>query len=214
LRVREVGDEGELAEAVATGVPPAQIDNRRRHGWLALTLAWMVALSLFAAACGGSTGKGVAHVDSGRTTTSASDSSGSASSSGRRGALVAFAACMRKHGLPNFPDPKAVGRGYRLTIGSENGIDTNSPQFKNALQACKKVLPNGGTASPQDQAKHLQEALKYAVCIRAHGVPDFPDPKPSGNGGIELGETPSSPQFKTAQKACRQLLPGAGGGPP
>jgi hypothetical protein len=211
LRVREVEGESERAELVATGgVQAAQVACRHRRGWRAPTLAGLVALSLFAAACGGSAGKGVAQVDSGRTTTSASDSSGSASPSDRRGALVAFAVCMRKHGLPNFPDPKAVGRGYRLTIGSENGIDTNSPQFKNALLACKKVLPNGGTASPQEQTKQLQRALKYAACIRSHGVPDYPDPKASAGGGIELGEAPSSPQFKSAQKACRQLLPGAG----
>jgi hypothetical protein len=208
--VRVVEDDSELAEAVASSVRRAQTVDPHPRAWLALTLAGAVAVSVFAAACGGSTGKGVAHVDSRRTTTSGSDSGGSASPGDRRGALVAFAACMRKHGLPNFPEPKAVGRGYRLTIGSENGIDASSPQFKNALQACKKVLPNGGTSSPQDQAKQLQEALKYAACIRSHGMPDFPDPKPSGDGGIELGEAPRSPQFTAAEMACRQLLPGAG----
>jgi hypothetical protein len=118
---------------------------------------------------------------------------------------------MRKHGLPNFPDPKAVNGGYSLTMGSENGIDPNSLQFKNAQQVCKKLLPNGGTTSPQEQAKQLQEALKYASCIRAHGMPDYPDPKAVSDGGIEMGEAPDSPQFKTAQKACGHLLPDSAG---
>jgi len=118
---------------------------------------------------------------------------------------------MRKHGLPNFPDPKAVGHGYGLTIGSENGIDPSSPQFKNAQRVCKKLLPNGGTTSPQEQAKQLQEALKYAACIRAHGMPDYPDPKAVSGGGIEMGEAPDSPRFKAAEKACGHLLPGEGG---
>jgi hypothetical protein len=47
----------------------------------------------------------------------------------RQGALVAFAACMRTHGLPNFPDPKADANGYHLTYGPENGIDPRSSQF-------------------------------------------------------------------------------------
>jgi hypothetical protein len=170
----------------------------------------VVGLSLLASACGSSSGKGVAQVDS--TTTSGSDSGASASPSDRRVALVAFAACMRKHGLPNFPDPQAVGGGYRLSFGSENGIVVSSPQFKNAQQACKKLLLNGGTTSPQEQAKQLQEALKYAACIRSQGVPDYPDPKVSSDGGIEMGAVRNSPQFNAAEKACRHLLPGAGGG--
>jgi hypothetical protein len=167
-----------------------------------LALAGVVGLSLLASACGGSN----------------SDSGGSGSQNNpRQAALVAFSACMRQHGLPNFPDPKAVGHGYGLTIGSENGLDPNSPQFKTAQQTCKKLLPNGGTANSQEQAKQLQTALNYAACMRSHGVPNFPDPKVSSNGGIEIGPGPGSnvdpdaPQFKAAQKACGHLLPGGGG---
>jgi hypothetical protein len=174
----------------------------------ALALAAAVGLSLFASACGSSAGSGVAQIGSTQTTTSSTSSSGSPTD--RRETLVAFSACMRKHGLPNFPDPKAVGHGYGLTIGSENGIDPNSPQFQRAQQVCKKLLPNGGPPTAQEQAKQLQTALNYAACIRAHGVPNFPDPKLHAGGGIEMGETTDSPQFKTAQKACGHLLPGAG----
>jgi hypothetical protein len=174
----------------------------------ALALAGAIALSLLATACGGSARNGVAQIGSTQTTTTSSNSS--ASPSDRRGILVAFSACMRKHGVPNFPDPKAVSGGYSLSFGSENGIDTNSPQFKNAQQACKKLLPNGGTQNSQEQAKQLQTALNYAACIRSHGVPNFPDPKLHAGGGIDM-EAPNSPQFKTAQKACQHLLPGGGG---
>jgi hypothetical protein len=175
---------------------------RNRIVLIAPALAAAVGLSLFAAACGGSGGNGVAQIGSTQTTTSSSSSSGSPSD--RRGTLVAFSACMRKHGVPNFPDPKAVGHGYGLTIGDETA---NSPQFKNAQQACKKLLPNGGTQDSQEQAKQLQTALKYAACIRAHGMPNFPDPKLHAGGGIEMGEAPDSPQFKIAQKACGHLAP-------
>jgi hypothetical protein len=111
LPVRVVEDDSEPAEAVATSVGRAQIVDRHPRARLALTLAGAVALSAFAAACGGSTGKGVAHVDSRRTTTSGSDSSGSASPGDRRGALVAFAACMRRHGLANARQAIDAARG-------------------------------------------------------------------------------------------------------
>jgi hypothetical protein len=177
---------------------------RNRAAWIAPALAAAAGLSLLATACGGSAGTGVAQIGSTQTTTTSSNSSASRSD---RQAMVAFSACMRKHGVPTFPDPKAVSGGYSLSFGSENGIDPNSPQFKNAQQACKKLLPNGGTQDSQEQAKQLQTALNYAACIRSHGVPSFPDPKLHAGGGIEMGEAPDSPQFKIAQKACGHLAP-------
>jgi hypothetical protein len=174
---------------------------RNRIALIALALAAATVLGLFASACGGSAGNGVAQI--GSTQTTSSSSRGSGSPSDRREALVAFSACMRKHGVPNFPDPKAVGHGYGLTIDNEMA---NSPQFKNAQQTCKKLLPNGGTPTAQEQAQQLQEALKYAACIRAHGMPDYPDPKVHG-GGIEMGEARDSSQFKIAQKTCQHLAP-------
>ena len=50
--------------------------------------------------------------------------------------------------------------------------------------------------------------------MRAHGVPNFPDP--SGGGGIHIqvgsGIDPQSPAFQAAQTACAKLLPGGGPG--
>jgi hypothetical protein len=181
--------------------------RRERTAFRGLALVAVVGLSMLAAACGGGSPSGkVAQIGTTGSTkgSGSSNASGSGSPSDRRGALVAFSACMRKHGVPNFPDPKAVGHGYGLTIDDSMA---NSPQFKNAQQVCKKLLPNGGRPPAQEQAKQLQEALKYAACIRAHGMPDYPDPKLHAGGGIEMGEAPDSPQFKTAQKACQQLAP-------
>jgi hypothetical protein len=179
----------------------------------ALALTGAVGLSLFASACGGSAGNGVAHVGSTPTTTA-----GAADSRDDGDLLVAFAACMRRHGLPNFPDPRDDGNGYHLRYGPENGIDPRSSQFTYAQQACKKLLPNGGRPSSQEQAKELQETLEYAICMRAHGVPNFPDPKVSSDGAVDIGigrkakVNPSSPRVKAAERACEHLLPGSGGG--
>jgi hypothetical protein len=52
--------------------------------------------------------------------------------------------------------------------------------------------------------------LKYAQCMRAHGVTDFPDP--NADGGLTLGRggdlDPSSPLFQQADSKCKQDLPG------
>jgi len=56
-----------------------------------------------------------------------------------------FSACMRSHGLPNFPDPTFSGCGVSLKINSSSGIEPNSPQFQAAQKACQKNLPGLAT---------------------------------------------------------------------
>jgi hypothetical protein len=51
------------------------------------------------------------------------------------------AACMRSHGITNFPDPTFPGERVNLPIPSS--IDTNSRQFTQAAQTCTKLIPAG-----------------------------------------------------------------------
>jgi hypothetical protein len=177
---------------------------RRVRGTLAL--AALASLTLIAAGCGGagSSGQGVAQVDTTETTTTESDSGGDA----RSDDPTAYSACMRKNGVPKFPDPGKDG-ALRLKAGPGTGIDPESAQFKAAAKACAKLAPK--PPSPAQRAKDQQQMLKFAACMRRHGLPKFPDPEP--NGGLRLqrgsGLDPNSPQFKAAQKACQDLLPGA-----
>jgi hypothetical protein len=123
-----------------------------------------------------------------------------------------FSACMRKNGVPNFPDPNAQGV---IQFGSGDGIDLGSPKFRAAQQACRKVLPNGGQPSPQQIAKAQKAALAFSACMRKHGLKDFPDPSFKG-GGVSLSLRggpgsdldPQSPLFQKAQAACQAILPG------
>jgi hypothetical protein len=89
-------------------------------------------------------------------------------------------------------------------------VDVNSPQFKAAQKACQKLLPNGGRPTAAQQAEEQQAMLQYAQCMRAHGVPKFPDPKPGGAFalGTKAGVDPDTPQFQAAQKTCQKLVPG------
>ena len=64
--------------------------------------------------------------------------------------------------------------------------------------------PAGGQMSMSIGGSYSQD-LKFAECMRSHGMPDFPDP--SANGTFSLNVGPNSPQFQTAQKACRKYMP-------
>jgi len=119
---------------------------------------------------------------------------------------------MRAHGVPNFPDPGSNGQL------NGNGIDTKSPQVRSAAGDCQSMLPGGNPAAQVGQARAL--ALRFSRCMRAHGVPNFPDPSVQSNGsGVAVtirmkagsgGIDPHSPQFQAAQQACRSILPKPG----
>ena len=55
-----------------------------------------------------------------------------------------FVACMRAHGLPNFPDPvNAEGRVEFMLSASQDGFDPHSPQVLAKAHQCESVLPPG-----------------------------------------------------------------------
>jgi hypothetical protein len=183
--------------------------------------AVLVALGVLVTGCGGSSPTGGvaslgSHASSTSTTssTAAGSTGGSGSSASPESQAVAYSACVRAHGVPDFPDPKISthGNGVSVAIRVTPAI-TGNPQFKSAQQACNKLLPGGGPGegpnrqiTPQEQSQYL----KAAACIRTHGIPSFPDPTFSG-GGVHIehqGLNESSPVFKAAVQACESLIPG------
>jgi hypothetical protein len=161
-----------------------------------LRLAAAVGLCLIVSACG-STSANVAHIGMTSTTTS--------SSSGPR----AFSACMRSHGLANFPDPGSDGRFHAA------GIDTRSRAYQAAYQACRPLDPGGpagshivGQQTREQLEQQLPRLLAFAACMRAHGVPKFADPEisPSGHSIAYPVVDTHSPAFAPAAAACRSKL--------
>jgi hypothetical protein len=118
---------------------------------------------------------------------------------------------MRAHGITGFPDPSAQG-GFQVNGSQGSALDPNSPQFKAADNACKSLLPAPAAASPADRAA----MLRFAQCMRAHGITDFPDPNAQGALAIK-GQpggdlNPNNPRYQAADKACRHYQPGGKGG--
>ena len=179
---------------------------------VAFTLA-LVAIAVLVAACGGSSSPAVAHTGTTTPTATAPTASGSSASAGG-GVTVAYSQCMRKHGVPSFPDPNAQGA---IVIHASSGsggssLNPNSPQYRAAQKDCAKLASGGGTAAQQSQS--LTQALKFSACMRSHGVANFPDPT-SSNGQIDFNGPPGlgrTPHFLTAQSACSSLLTTTGSG--
>jgi hypothetical protein len=130
-------------------------------------------------------------------------------------AAYKFSACMRAHGVSNFPDPVVHQSGNSMSIGIRvDPTITGSPAFKSAQAACQSIMP--GPMSPAQQAaqEHLkaEHVISFARCMRAHGVTNFPDPDTQGDirpdrlaaAGVDL----HAPNVIASARAC---VPASGG---
>lgn len=79
-----------------------------------------------------------------------------------------------------------------------------------AALGCALVLAACGSSSKPHgpAANDHAQGVKFATCMRDHGVPSFPDPQT--NAGIQipvaLAKNPS-PAFTSAMHACKYLMP-------
>ena len=158
--------------------------------------AGVAALALLAAGCGGSNhSPGVATVGSHTTTVQTAPN-----------ASVAFARCMRSHGIPNWPDPEPGGVFDKAKL---RALGVNVTRMR-ALEdgPCKPPVigapPEGITAADQ------VDYLTGATCMRHHGVPNFPDPV-FQNGNVKFNIPPgidkNSPTVQHAISICQKLIP-------
>ncbi len=168
----------------------------QRRAGAGILAAALAGIAVLAAACGGG-----------------SPAAGSGNGQTPYQQALAYTRCMRAHGDPGFPDPNSQGL-FPHPAG---------PQYQSASRACGYLLPNQPLTAAQKQ-EHVRQALKFAACMRSHGVPGFPDPT-IVQGGTAVGFNPprgvdrNSPQFQAAARACRRFEPGmaglmAGGGTP
>jgi hypothetical protein len=162
----------------------------RRAGVLAVTAG----VVMLAAACG-----------------SPSSSSGAGGSSQLQQDL-SFTACMRSHGLTTFPDPNANGQGFGNQQQQQQ--ERGDPHFPAAYGACQRLLPSG--SSPAGKATPVNASLvRFAQCMRSHGVRNYPDPDPGVSVRTQLaqaGINPGSPGFQATLQTCDRLAPEQAGG--
>ncbi len=146
---------------------------------------------------------------------SGSNPSASTGRYGPANSPASLSRCMRANRVSGFPDPIAVpggGEGLPLMVTSDDSLIAEGhtfagPAVRSAERVCAAYLPPAGGPPPKVRAQQLRQELAFARCMRAHGVPNFPDPSSSGaQAGPPAGIDPQSPAFQTAARVC-----GAGG---
>jgi len=178
-------------------------------------LAAMVGLLVMTAACSSGT------PSSGTPPTSGTSSTSNTSSSGTGGVLAAyvadklgFARCLRAHGVPNYPDPNASGQeppNSKQLIFSLRG--------QAAVAACSSWSNRiHNDVAAQNQAV-MGEYVRFAQCMRAHGLPNFPDPV-YAEWRVEFvlsasqdGFDAHSPGVLAKARQCESVLPPGSGLP-
>jgi hypothetical protein len=124
--------------------------------------------------------------------------------------MLTYAVCMRSHGAPAYPDPVQAPGGV-WTFLSTPGSEVNDPPAA-AAKACQKLAPKQSSLPAAAIRAAVQQGLKMAKCMRAHGISDYPDPTTEGGGvSIQRPADANTPQFKAAQQACRAFQLGPGG---
>jgi hypothetical protein len=143
-------------------------------------------------------------------------SPGSAGSSSAGGAtnsrstsseLLAYARCMRAHGVPDFPDPDSSGLIPQTQV---KNLTTSPTVIRAADNHCQSLYPTQPGINAPFSSQQKQDYLKAATCMRAHGIPDFPDPVFSGTEvqlPIPPGVDTNAPQFIHARQICSRMIP-------
>jgi len=161
-------------------------------------LAALLALALPGAGCGASSAPSATTSGAGAGTTLTA-----------RDQAVKFAECVRAHGVSDFPDPNASN-------DFDYGVSVTPAVWRRATTACKRLQPPGSLSSKRTP-KEQSASLRFAACIREHGVKDFPDPV-NGEPAINTYKIPSSNRpggmaiLNAAIAKCKGVLGLAAGG--
>jgi hypothetical protein len=184
----------------------ANVDSARMTWQLAVGGVALSAL-LLAACSSGKAAPPIAHL-----TTS------SATSASPNDALHAAGECLRQHGLPNVPDPVVAtdgpAKGKAILDKSALKADADGV-VSQAITACSAAIAAANIFTSQSSSSisqdELQARLALARCIRAHGVPNFPDPNPTtGDVSPPPGLNKNSPSILAAIQACPSQAQAAG----
>jgi hypothetical protein len=171
------------------------------------TCALSAALAVGVSACGSTSSS------TSTSSTAASGGSSASTSSSRYQARLNLAKCFRAHGI-DVPDPSANGGpagGGGVFRSLRNYPQT---QVQAARQACQQYFAQafpGANLSPAQRAQLQQQLVKFAQCMRSHGV-NIPDPTFNNGGGFGIGQAfrsvdRNSPAFQAALNACQSVRP-------
>ena len=125
-------------------------------------------------------------------------------------ARLEFASCMRANGV-DVPDPSHRPGHSGLWFEPLDGV-IGTQAYRTCVHYLARIIATKETGARAETATLRVSLVRYAQCMRTHGIPML-DPTPEG--ALSLGNVPGissgvgryTPQFHSADAACRHLLP-------
>ena len=127
--------------------------------------------------------------------------------------LLAFASCMRSHGVPGFPDPSGSGGVPKAAVISamQAAGDTKAEA---AQTACNPLLPSGGLSGQASPDHPHPGSAGLPQGGRLHALARHPQlPRPDllqreASASTSLPASTSTPRpIAQARQTCEQLIP-------
>lgn len=115
--------------------------------------------------------------------------------------------CARAHGDPTMPDPTIDSHGQATFPPG-----TQKPSAA-TTQACQSIYDRLPASVRGNNAPDIQMEIRFAQCMRAHGLPDWPDPNADGNFPLPadlISSGKSGPvwdRVKAGWDACKAFNP-------
>jgi hypothetical protein len=117
-------------------------------------------------------------------------------------AARAAIACARQHGMPGLPDP-VLGANGQVSI--PGGTPTPTPAVQRACGAKIRAAEAASSTLPNLSASDMRALLRYAACVRAHGLPRWPDPNAQGVFHVKSLDAGTREQGNRVNAACNSL---------
>jgi hypothetical protein len=131
------------------------------------------------------------------------------------------AQCVRDNGIPNYSDP-VLGPGQVIYTDQRSLEKVGREIVQGAMSACRSLIGQANfdpSQRPHPPAQMVRDGVREAQCLRAHGLPNWPDPKPTDTfdpghgfqvtgaafaGAVPAGANPKmSSVFQHAIVACQ-----------
>ncbi|MGI5238364.1 hypothetical protein [Dactylosporangium sp. CA-139066] len=129
-----------------------------------------------------------------------------AAGAGNRAALADAAQCMRANGFPDYPDPVETNGTWAFPQSAADMAQKPAPECTDLFRRAGALPgPAGRAVTPEE----LVKLRKWGDCIRANGLPDWPDPDADGIFHPQpAAPAEDDPRWVKADTACRGLEPG------
>jgi hypothetical protein len=125
--------------------------------------------------------------------------------------MIDFTRCMRAHGV-QMPDPFHRPGHAGLTLDLPTQDLATRPAYAACTHYIQPIIQMKDAGAAAQAAPQMAALTRYAQCMRGHDIAML---DPTGEGQLNLGHVAGmnsdfgrySPQFRTADAACRHLLP-------